>query len=72
MKPIASVEEGMQLVESFQGSAHEFQLIVPDSLQDPIGVNMALVTDQVLARGWRPNGFTQGAGYRIYLYAELE
>lgn len=70
--PIASVEEGVRLVDSFEGKAEEFVLAVPDSLLDPIGLNMAIITDRILARGWQPAGFTQAEGYRIYRYEELE
>ena len=39
---------------------------------DPVGVNMAIITDKILARGWEPNGFTQHAGYRLYRYKSME
>lgn len=68
MKPIASVEEGVRLVESFQGSPQDFQLAVPDTILDPVGINMAVITNQVLKRGWEPDGFTQSSGYRVYRY----
>jgi hypothetical protein len=71
VKPIASVKEGMQLVDSFMGTPQEFQLAVPEALLDPVGANMALITDRVLARGWQPDGFTQHAGYRLYRFKEL-
>jgi hypothetical protein len=72
MKPISSVEEGVGLVDSFKGKTEEFVLAVPDSLLDPVGLNMAIITDRILARGWRPVGFTQAKGYRIYRYEEPE
>ena len=72
MTPIGSVDEGVRLVDSFTGPPEEFQLAVPDSLLDPVGVNMAMITDHVLKRGWEPNGFTQARGYRIYRYKALE
>ena len=68
-KPIASIDEGIRLVDSFVGEPEDFQLAVPDSLRDPAGVAMAIITDRVLARGWWPNGFRQEAGYRVYRYA---
>jgi hypothetical protein len=71
-KPIASVEEGLHLVDSFIGNVQDFELAVPDSLLDPVGVNMALITDRALARGWEPNGFTQRQGYRILRYKEFK
>jgi hypothetical protein len=68
-KPIASVDEGVRLVDSFQGKPEDFQLAVPDSLLDSSGMSMAVITDRVLARGWWPNGFVQEPGYRVYRYA---
>ena len=72
MKPIASVEEGVRLVESFKGSPQDFQLAVPDTMLDPVGVNMAIITDHVLKRGWEPDGFSQASGYRVYRYKALK
>ena len=72
MKPVASVQEAMRLVDTFVGHPSEFQILVPDSLNDPVGINMAIITDRVLARGWQPNGFEQADGYRIYRYEPLE
>ena len=72
MKPITSVQEGVRLVDSFKGKAQEFVLAVPDSLLDSVGVNMAIITDRVLARGWQPDGFTQAKGHRIFRYKELK
>jgi len=72
MKPIASAKEGMELVNCFVGTPEEFILAVPEALLDPIGVNMALITDRVLARGWQPDGFEQHEGYRLYRYKVLK
>lgn len=72
MKPIASAKEGMELVDCFVGTPETFVLAVPETLLDPIGVNMALITDSVLARGWQPDGFEQHEGYRLYRYKVLE
>ena len=62
----------MHLVDTFAGEPTEFQLLIPDALNDPVGVNMAIITDRVLARDWQPDGFTQEDGYRIYRYAPLD
>ena len=72
MKPITSVEEGVRLIESFHGSPQEFQLAVPDTMLDSVGINMAIITDRVLKRGWEPDGFTQASGYRLYRYKALK
>jgi hypothetical protein len=72
MKPVAPVEEGVRLIESFQGSPQDFQLAVPETLLDSLGINMAIITDKVLQRGWEPDGFTQASGYRVYRYKALK
>lgn len=69
--PIASVEEGMHLVDAFGGRPEDFQLVVPAALLDPIGINMAKITDRVLARGWEPDGFVQQAESRVFRYKVL-
>lgn len=72
MKPVASLQEALDLVDAFVGPPSEFQLVISDSLNDPAGVAMAVITDRTLARGWMPKGFIQGDGYRIYEYDFLE
>jgi hypothetical protein len=71
MKPISSVQEGMQLIDSFVGGAEEFGLCVPCELLDPNGMNMAIITDRILAKGWLPKGFEQCQGSRIYHYKPM-
>jgi len=71
VKPIESLEEGMDHVANFVGKPEEFELAIPESLLDPLGINMSLITDRVLGRGWQPDGFTQGNGFRLYRYKEL-
>jgi hypothetical protein len=70
MKLVASVQEAKRLVDGFEGSPSEFQLLIPDELNDPVGINMAIIGDRILARGWEPDGFVQEDGYRIYKYKE--
>lgn len=72
MQPVNSVEEAIHLVQQHTGAPHELKLPFPDSLNDPIGMNMALITDSVLARNWMPDGYVQKEGYRIYSYKEFE
>jgi hypothetical protein len=69
--PITTVSEAIRFVEEFEGTPADFALAIDDSLNDIVGVNMALITDKILKRGWEPNGFIQGQGYRTYLYKEL-
>ena len=55
-------------IREFAGAAEEFKLRVPDEMNDPVGVNMAIILDEVLAKNWVPDGFRQEDGYRIYEY----
>jgi len=71
MKMIESVKQGMDLVDTFKGEASDFTLVVPDTLNDALGMNMAIITDRVLARGWQPDGYTQREGCRVYRYKYL-
>ena len=61
-----------QSIKSFAGAPENFVLPIADEMLDPIGVNMAIITDCVLARGWKPNGFQQREGFRVYRYKLLE
>jgi len=67
-EPVKSVQEALTLIELFEGDAADFQLAIPEDLLDAVGINLALITDRILARGWQPDGFTQALGFRIYRY----
>jgi hypothetical protein len=64
--------KAISLVDAHQGPASEFALAMPDLLNDPAGINMALIGDRILRRGWLPNGFTQLSGCRVYRYKEID
>ena len=70
--PIKSVEDGKRLIDEYEGPPESFKLLVPDSLNDPVGWNMAFLTDRILAKGWEPRGFEQKSGYRVYLYRLMD
>jgi hypothetical protein len=70
MKPFTDVQAVLQFVASFEGSARDFQLPIDNSLQDPVGINMAIIVERILARRWEPAGYDQMDGYRIYRYKE--
>jgi hypothetical protein len=72
MNPFTKVDEATKCVDEFNGKPEELELAISDELQDPAGINMALITDRILAKGWEPNGIKQENGYRIYLYKEME
>lgn len=72
MRPIERIEEAEQLIESFEGPPEDFKLPISDQLQDPAGINMAIITDSILKRGWMPDGFEQKEAYRVYHYKSAE
>ena len=72
MSPITTIEEANRIIAEYQGAASDFQLPIADSLLDPVGVNMAIITDTILAKGLEPDGFEQKDGYRLYKYKDLE
>ena len=55
-------------VDTFDGAPETLALSVAESLMDPEGFTMALVTDKILARGWMPNGVELRDGYRTFRY----
>lgn len=69
--PVQSVDAALGRIGAFKGHPSKFLLAVHESLLDPFGMNMALITDAVLARGWEPDGFIEEQGYRSYKYKEL-
>ena len=71
MKPITAVEEARNVIKSYKGRPDDFQLPISDTLQDPLGMNMAIITDSALARDWEPNGHVQKNGFRIYKYKAI-
>jgi hypothetical protein len=68
MKIIRSIEEAREMINSLDGRPAHLELPISDELQDPVGLNMAIITDIILERGWMPDGFDQKEGYRIYKY----
>ena len=72
MNPITDIEEAREVVERIANNTREFELPISDLLQDAMGINMAIILDQILAKGYEPNGFVQREGYRNYLYKVIE
>ncbi|WP_108869777.1 hypothetical protein [Aquimarina aquimarini] len=50
----------------------EENLLISDKLNDAMGLNMALIGDLILRKGYRPNGYEQKEGYRIYKYKKSD
>jgi hypothetical protein len=70
--PFNDIDEVLKYVDEFQCRPEELELAISDALQDPIGMNMALITDKILTKGWEPDGFEEKDGYRVYRYKEME
>lgn len=68
VRPCTTVEEALAAIDTHKGSAEAFTLPIADSLNDTMGAAMAIITDRILARGWEPDGYEQGNGFRIYRY----
>ncbi len=60
-------EEAIIFVDKYFSDESE-TLIIADELLDPMGMNMAIIADGILKKGYMPNGFEQKDGYRIYKY----
>lgn len=72
MKPVTTVEEARRLIDSFKGKPEDFELPISNELLDPLGINMALITDAIFAREWEPSGYIEGGGCRIYRYKAMK
>jgi hypothetical protein len=64
---LTTVEDARNFVaKSFNDQ--EETLMISDELNDALGLNMALIGDLILKKGYMPNGFEQKEGYRVYKY----
>ena len=72
VKPVNSVMEALGLIDSFKGKPEDFRLAIAETLLDPVGMNIAIITDRILGRGWQPDDFTQEPGYRLFRYKKLD
>lgn len=72
MKPFKNADQAAKYIEQFDGMASQLKLAIDVTLLDPIGINMAIITDKILDRGWEPDGFEEKEGYKIFRYKESE
>jgi hypothetical protein len=72
VSPAKTVQEAITMVNSYEGSAEDFELLIADCLLDPTGVNMAIIGSSLLAKRFLPDGFEQKDGYRIYRYKGID
>lgn len=70
--PVHTVAEALARIDAFVGEPTRFVLPVHEGLMDPVGINMSLITDRILARGWAPDGFAVREGVRTYHYKRFE
>lgn len=67
LKPITTIENAQIFIkENFK--SNEEILLISDELNDPVGMNMAIIANEILGLGYNVNGFEQKTGYRIYKY----
>lgn len=65
--PVTSVETARRIViEKFTET--EEVLLIPDSLNDSVGINMAIIGVEILSKGYLPSGLEKKNGYIIYKY----
>jgi len=67
MTPATTVEQALE----HEGPASELRLAIADARLGAVGVNMAIVTDGLLTKGFMPDGFEEHDGFRVYKYTEL-
>jgi hypothetical protein len=63
-----TLDSALAAVDAFDGAPQDFSLSIDESLLDPAGFSMALVTDRILAKGWMPDGVEPRDGYRVFRY----
>lgn len=71
MELITTIDEAKRPIQDFSGAPEDFVLAISSQMQDPMGVNMAIITDAILDKGWEPNGFEQRQGFRIYRFKTM-
>lgn len=71
MTPFENLDSALDYVKSYEGDAAGLALAVSDEMNDPVGMNMAIICDCLLGKDIEPNGFEQKVGYRIYRYKKL-
>lgn len=71
MEVFSNLDTARQYVEeSFTKDVET--LLISDELNDPMGMNMTIIGDGILKKGYMPDGFVQKDGYRIYKYIKEE
>ncbi len=69
--PYTDIDAALAAISAHEGPPEAFLLPIADALLDPFGMTMAIITDRILARGWEPDGYEAGSGFRLYRYKSL-
>lgn len=72
MVPFSTTDEALKAIDNHAGDPADFELPISDVLLDPVGINMAVITDRIMVLGWEPVEVEQKDGYRICRYKEME
>jgi len=68
LKPIKTVDEAIAIIYEYQGESQNFELPISLILLDSMGINMTIITDRVLSKGWIPDGYVERDEVRIFKY----
>lgn len=73
VKILNNLEEALFEAREVRGDEKIICLAIADAMQDPMGMNMAIILDELLGKGYEPagNGFLQHDGYRLYPYKKF-
>ena len=67
LKPITTIESAKIFIKQ-NFKSNEETLLISDELNDPVGMNMSIIGNEILGLGYNVNGFEQKKGYRIYKF----
>ncbi len=68
-QPLTTIEDALAYISDSFDNAEE-TLWISEDLLDPVGINMAIIGDGILKKGYMPSGFQQKEGYRIYTFTK--
>lgn len=69
-KPFTEVRTATAFIHGYKGLAEDLNLLISDNMNDSMGINMTIITDSILNKGFLPDGFEQKNGFRIYKYTD--
>ncbi len=72
MQIFESREQVLDFLKTISKPEKILTLAISDSLQDPMGLNIAVILDAILALGLKPDGFEQKDNYWVYKYVIRE